>query len=387
MDSKSTCRLGSIALIALSATLLGGCGHGGGQARRGGELMVQTVSPQRETVPLTTMASGALSSPHSITITAQITGRLDKVWVQSGQTVAKGQLLFTLDAAPYRAALAQAEAKLRGDEAQVRYSAGQVASLKPLVAKQYVTQQTYDQAVATAQANHAQVAQDRAAVETAKLNLGYTALRAPIAGRLGVIDLQPGNVVQANSTALVTLKQMTPLLVNFSLPQSMLAQVLALSKSGTDGSLQVLHEDTTEVLGGGHLTAVDNSVSAGTGTIAIQGQVGNDAGKMWPGEFVAVRLRLSTLRNVLVLPAGAVQPGQNGNFVYLVKDGKAVVRPVTVSLMTADKAVIAKGLVSGDQIVYPLPARIRPNAEVKVLKPGAAGAGSKAGRPSKAIQP
>lgn len=367
-------------LLPLLAVSLAACDHQSGrqQGHRGQALAVQTVRPVIETVPVTTTAAGTLSSPHGVTIMSQVTARLDKVWVRSGQTVHKGQVLFTLDAASYRAALAQAAAKLKGDEAQARYSAGQVESLKPLVSKDYVTRQTYDQAVATAQADKAQVAQDRAALETARLNLAYTTLRAPITGRLGVIALQPGNMVQANSTDLVTLKQMSPLLVNFALSQSMLSRVLSLPKSGENGSLQVMHEDTGKAIATGHLTVVNNGVSSSTGTISLQGEVGNAHGRLWPGQFVTVRLQLGTLKNALVVPAGAVQPGQNGRFVYLVRNGKAVVQPVTVALTTADKAVIGKGVKSDDEVIYPLPARIRPNAPVKVLQTdGQRGAGNK----------
>lgn len=378
-------------LLPLLAVLLAACGQQNGQQQgRGGgqELTVQVVRPATETVPITATAAGTMSSPHSVTIAAQVTARLDKVWVRSGQTVRKGQVLFTLNAAPYRAALAEAEAKLKGDEAQARYSAGQVDSLKPLVAKDYVTRQTYEQAVATAQADRAQVAQDRAAIETARLNLAYTTLRAPIAGRLGVIALQPGNMVQANSTDLVTLKQMSPLLVNFALPQSMLSQVLGLPKTGDNGSLQVLHEDTAEVIGAGHLTVVNNGVSSSTGTVSLQGEVGNAQSRLWPGQFVTVRLRLGALKNALVVPAGAVQPGQQGSFVYVVVNGRAVVRPVTVALTTADKAVIGKGLKSGDEVIYPLPARIRPSAPVKLLQNRGAGSGGAAGgKPAGTSQP
>ncbi|MEJ2479324.1 MAG: efflux RND transporter periplasmic adaptor subunit [Acidihalobacter sp.] len=378
MGNKSTWLL-----LPLLAVVLAACGQQSGQqqGRGGQELAVQTVRPATETVPVTATAAGTMSSPHSVTIVSQVTARLDKVWVHSGQTVEKGQLLFTLDAASYRAALTEAEAKLKGDEAQARYSAGQVESLKPLAAKDYVTRQTYDQAVATAQADRAQVAQDRAALETARLNLAYATLRAPIAGRLGVIALQPGNMVQANLTNLVTLKQMSPLLVNFALPQSMLSQVLSLPKSGANGSLQVMHEDTGQVIGTGHLTAVDNGVSSSTGTISLQGEVGNAHGRLWPGQFVTVRLQLRALKNAVVVPAGAVQPGQDGSFVYLVRSGKAVVQPVTVELTGADKAVIGKGVKSGDEVIYPLPARIRPNAPVKVLHADGQSSASGASRP------
>lgn len=361
-------------LVPLAGVLLlGACGRGGGHGggAHGAPLAVQTVRAVQETVPVTVTAAGSMSSPHSVAVTAQISGRLEKVWVASGQTVHKGQVLFTLDAAPYRAALAEAQAKLRGAEAQARYATGQVEALRPLVAKDYVTRQSYAQAVATAQADRAQVQQDLAAVETARLNLGYTTLRAPIAGRLGVIALQPGNVVQANLTPLVTLRQMSPLLVDFSLPQALLPQVRRLAASAQGRDLQVLREDAEKVLATGRLIAVDNGVDPNTGTVRLQGQVDNASGALWPAQFVTVRLTLSILRDALVLPAAAVQPGQSGSFVYLVRDGKAHVQKVGVRMVGGGKAVIDAGISPRDEVIYPVPARMRPGAGVRVVRPGA----------------
>lgn len=370
MNLRRSARL--VLLLAAALASVACQQHGERGARReGGAIPVEFVRALPQTVPVTVTAAGRMSSPHSVTITAQVTGRLKKAWVASGQAVRRGQLLFTLDSASYRAALAQARAKLRGDEAQVRYSVGQVRALAPLVAKDYVTRQTYDQAVATAQADRALVAQDRAAVETARLNLSYTMLHAPISGRLGVISLQPGNAVQADTTALVTLKQMSPLLVDFSLPQALLPRLRGLANEDRVSDLVVSHEDDGKVLASGRLTAVDNGVNTNTGTVSLQGRVDNPDEVLWPGEFVTVRLTLDRLHDALVLPAGAVQPGQRGSFVYVVKDGKAQLRNVTVRLVSEGKAVIDAGLKPREEVIYPIPARMHPGAKVRALGPHA----------------
>ncbi|MGD9499759.1 MAG: efflux RND transporter periplasmic adaptor subunit, partial [Halothiobacillus sp.] len=183
---------------------------------------VSVITPSVRTVPITMTAAGTLASPNAVTLTPQVSGTIDAVHVQSGQQVEKGDLLFSLDAQPFETALLSARAKLEGDRAQARYAAQQVQQLKPLVEKEYVTRQSYEQAVATAMAANALIAQDEAAIQTAQINLAYTKIRAPITGRLGEISLQPGNLVVANNTALSTLVSNRELLVNFSLPQSVL---------------------------------------------------------------------------------------------------------------------------------------------------------------------
>ena len=166
---------------------------------------VSVITPSVRTVPITMTAAGTLASPNAVTLTPQVSGTIQVVHAKSGQQVEKGDLLFSLDAQPFETALRSARAKLEGDRAQARYAAQQVKQLKPLVEKEYVTRQSYDQSVATALAANAQIAQDEAAIQTAEINLAYTKIRAPITGRLGEISLQPGNLVVANSTALTTL--------------------------------------------------------------------------------------------------------------------------------------------------------------------------------------
>jgi len=378
--------LPALALIG-AALALTGCGGDddkrgmGGPGGFGGGMSVHVIHPTIRDVPVTTTAVGSMASSHSITITPQVGGLLSKVEVTSGQQVKAGQVLFRIDPQSFRAALDSAKAKLKGDLAQERYATEQARQLKPLVAKDYVTRKTYDQAVASAQAATAQVAQDRAAIDTARLNLSHTVIRAPIDGRLGEINLQAGNLVQANSTSLVTLRATDPLWVNFTLPQSVLPQLRAAwpglgsrhadSRTNASGpALTLLSEDAGTTLGKGHLSFADNTVSDSSGTIKLQGVVANPDGKLWPGQFVTVRLQLGDIPKAVVLPAAAVQLGNDGNFVYLVTDGKVKMQPVTQRLsLGTDAALVPGALPANAKVIFPVPARIGPGMPVKIMKP------------------
>jgi multidrug efflux system membrane fusion protein len=341
-----------------------------------GPTQVTVVKPTTRTEPITMTAAGTLSSPNAVTLTPQVSGTLKSVPVQSGQKVTQGTLLFTLDAEPFRTALKAAEAKLAGDRAQATYADQQVKQLTPLVQKEYVTRQSFDQAVATAMAAHALIAQDDAAIQTAKINLSYTEIRAPIAGRLGQISLQPGNLVVANSTALTTLVSTQELLVNFSLPQSVLNDlrrewpslgqpVAAGQASPPAPRVEVLDEHASHVLADGHLSFIDNSISATTGTIRLQGLVKNPDDLLWPGQFVTARLTLGTIPNAQIIPAGAVQLGDQGSFVYVFKDNKAEIYPISPLRTQATEVALAAGSLPTDaEIIYPLPSRIAPGMAV-----------------------
>ena len=342
---------------------------------------VTVISPSIRTVPITMTAAGTLASPNAVTLTPQVSGTIQVVHAQSGQQVEKGDLLFSLDAQPFETALRSARAKLEGDRAQARYAAQQVKQLKPLVEKEYVTRQSYDQSVATALAANAQIAQDEAAIQTAEINLDYTKIRAPITGRLGEISLQPGNLVVANNTALTTLVSNRELLVNFSLPQSVLdalraewpglGQPIPGEKSVPPPTVEVLDEHADHVLGKGHLSFIDNSISSGTGTIRLQGLIDNRSGTLWPGQFVTARLTLGEVPNAQVLPAAAVQIGDQGMFVYLYKDGKVEIHAVSpVQNTTAEAALPADSLPADAKVIYPLPARIAPGMSVMLEQAG-----------------
>jgi len=401
-----------VLLLGLSATLLSGCSdktaetkpaaagqekptagkpsgekptkppadnRGGRRGMMGGPQPVSVVRPVIKTMPITATAAATLSSPNAVTLTPQVSGTLQSVHVVSGQQVKIGQLLFSLDAAPFRTALGSAEAKLKGDLAQARYAGQQVKQLTPLVEKDYVTRQSFDQAVASAQAASAQVAQDQAAIQTAKINLSYTEIRAPISGRLGEISLQPGNLVQANSTALTTLVSIHKLLVNFSLPQRVLSDlrrewpgmgqpdVHQGTASHPGPRVEILDEQAVHDLGNGHLIFVDNTINPTSGTIRLQGLIDNPTGQLWPGQFVTARLTLREIPNAEVLPATAVQLGDQGSFVYVVRNDKVETLAVQPIRTLATEVALPNGSIPLDtQVIYPLPGRIAPGMAVHV---------------------
>lgn len=352
--------------------------RGGRRGMMGGPQPVSVVRPMIKTVPITATAAATLSSPNAVTLTPQVSGTLQSVHVVSGQQVKIGQLLFSLDAAPFRTALGSAEAKLKGDLAQARYTEQQVKQLTPLVEKDYVTRQSFDQAVASAQAASAQVSQDQAAIQTAKINLSYMEIRAPISGRLGEISLQPGNLVQANSTALTTLVSIHKLLVNFSLPQSVLDDLRrewpGMGQPVTQGEtshmgprVDILDEQAVHTLGNGHLIFVDNTIDPSSGTIRLQGLIDNPTGQLWPGQFVTARLTLREIPNAEVLPATAVQLGDQGSFVYVVRNDKVETLAVQPIRTLATEVALPTGSIPIDtQVIYPLPGRIAPGMAVHV---------------------
>lgn len=353
----------------------------------GGPLKVSVIHPKTETVPITMTAAGTLASPNAVTMTPQVSGTIESVHVRSGQQVTKGDLLFTLDDQPFRSALRSAQAKRVGDAAQLRYAEQQVSQLTPLVKKEYVTRQSFDQAVATANAASAQIAQDDAAIETAKINLAYTKIRAPIDGRLGEISLQPGNLVVANNTALTTLVSNRVLLVNFSLPQSVLEPLRAewpgfgqSSHSAAEApEVVVLDEHATKEIGQGVLSFVDNSISTSTGTIRLQGTIDNTQGRLWPGQFVTAQLTLGRIPNAQLVPAAAVQLSDQGAYVYVLENGKAEMKTVKPARTEGTQAVLpADSLPADAQIIYPLPSRIAPGIPVEQLESTQAPNGSAA---------
>ena len=303
-------------------------------------------------VPLALRAIGNVQAYQSVAIKSMVNAQITDVHFKQGQDVKQGDLLFQLDPRQYEADLKRAENNLLHDEAQARNNRVQAERYASLLKEGVVARQDYDQFLTTAQAADAGVAADKQAVESAKVQLQYTKIYAPISGRTGDLLIDRGNLVKANDTpSLVTINQITPIYVNFSIPEQQLADV---KKYSTAGSLRVqaLIAGEVDKPVDGKLTFIDNSVDPTTGTIKLKGTFENKDRRLWPGQFVDVVLTLTSQPNSIVVPSQAIQTGQNGQYVFTVgPDMTADLRPVTVQRTIGNQAIIASGLKPGEQVV------------------------------------
>jgi len=370
----------AVAAVALAAAVA--C-KGSAQQARGPEGVPVTVATvAKKDVPLLVRAVGAVEPMESVQIRSQVAGQLQQVHFREGQEVKKGDLLFTIDARPHRAALLQAQGALARDRARARDAEATAKRLESLVKKEYVTQQQAESARAEANAAQATLLADEAAVETARLSLAYCAIRSPISGRTGSVLVKAGNVVKVSDTILVLIDQLRPIYVSFSVPERALPQIRARIRDRLPVLAQPSDQKPGEVpeartMRGeaqqGELTFVDNAVNTVTGTILLKGTFANADESLWPGQYVVVTLTVGEQREAVVAPAVAVQRGQQGQYAFVVKqDGTVESRPVTVGSSDERQAVIDKGLAPGEVVVTDGQLRLSPGTKVQV-KGGAAG--------------
>jgi membrane fusion protein, multidrug efflux system len=316
-----------------------------------------------QSVPFELVAVGTVEPIQTVTIQPQVTGQLNRVGFQEGDEVGRGQVLFQIDARPFEAALAQSQAILARDRAGAVSARQELERSTSLAEKQYITAQEYEQARATAGAAEATLAADEAAVQQAQLSLQYATIRAPIGGRTGSLMVREGNLVRENATILVTINQIRPILVRFAVPASNLGVIqryrnarIPVIATPTGGGVE------TE----GSLSFVDNAVDSSTGTILLKGEFQNRDGTLWPGGFVNVRARLFVQDSVLVVPSAAVMGGQEGTYVFVVRDSTASMSKVTVEREAGDLSVVRGDLAAGDRVVTDGQLLLRPGARVQV---------------------
>ena len=321
----------------------------------------------RKAVPLQIRNVGAIQPYIAVAVRAQVSGEIMQVHFREGQDLKKGELLFSVDPRPYQAALAQAEAALARERAQMENAQTDVQRYEDLVKKDYVTRQQYDSVKAIAAATAATVRLNQASVERARLDLAFCSIRAPIDGRSGSILVQSGNVVKANDAVLVTINQIAPIYLTFAVPERELPEI---RRRQNAGSLVVEAQEpgNGKSLGRGELTFVDNTVDRATGTITLKATFANADRVLWPGEFVNAVLTLTTEQGAIVAPIGAVQNGQLGTFAFVVMADRTVEsRPVTVARGIADGVLISSGLAAGETVVTDGQLRLSPGAKIEVL--------------------
>ena len=339
-------------------------GRGGGQ---GPAVPVTATSAQQKAVPLDVTAIGTVIAASTVAVRAQITGELMTVNFKEGDEVEQGQVLFTLDKRPFEAALAQAEAQLQKDVAQAANAKAQAVRYQDLAQRGIATREQVDQMTTQAAALDATVAADKANVQSAKVQLDYATIEAPISGRTGLLVVHKGNLVRANDTApIVSINRITPVYVTFAVPESMLPQFKRYMAAGTIRvEAKAPNDDGPPSIG--KIDFIDIAVDATSGTIKVKGTFPNTDRRLTPGQFVNVNVTLTTDPHATVVPTIAVQSGQQGNFVYVIKDDKTVeMRPVTIARTHGDDSIVASGVKPGESIVTDGQLRLVPGSRVSI---------------------
>ncbi len=376
---------GFVALV-LSVALLASCSKGNSsQLPKKPPVPVTVGTAMQKTVPVQLTAIGNVEAVSTIQVKAQIGGTLHKVHFREGQDVAKGALLFTIDPRPYEAQVKQAEANLAKDRAQMNNAQKDAGRYEELAKKGYVAREQYEQYLTNATALEATVAADEAVLDNARLQLKYCYIYSPISGRTGSLIANEGNLIKANAdTAMVVINQIQPIYVTFSVPEQSLSEIKNYMAAGKlKVQAYVSKEDSAPEEG--TLSFVDNTVDLSTGTVKLKATFPNAQRKLWPGQFVSAVLTLTTRPNALLVPTAAVQTGQNGQYVFVVKgDNTVESRPVNTGITVNHYTVIEKGLNPGETVVTDGQVQLKPGAKVDIkndaetgLKPVSTAAGSK----------
>jgi membrane fusion protein, multidrug efflux system len=382
-----------VCLLAASVFFLPACSEREAPPPPKPVVPVAVAAAVLKDVPVQLNAIGTVEAFSTVIVKVQVNGELTRVYFKEGQEVRKGELLFTIDPRPFEADLKkaeanlardlaqskQAEANLARDTAQAEHARGETRRYERLIQAGVVPREQYEQirtamealeaslradAAAIESAQEA-ISADRAAIENAKIQLGYCSIRSPIDGRTGSLMVHEGNIVKSNDTSLVVIHQIHPIYVNFSLPEQNLPEIKKYM-SASRLKLQAAMPDNKENAAHGEVTFVDNAVDTSTGTIRLKGTFENKDRRLWPGQFVNVLLRLTTRPNAVVVPSQALQTGQAGPYVFVVRaDSTAESRPVVPGLTLEGETVIERGLQPGERVVTDGQLRLVPGARVE----------------------
>jgi multidrug efflux system membrane fusion protein len=356
---------------------------------KGGALFVRTARAVAKPMPVLIEAVGTVEPEHSVQVRAQVSGVLQSVLFKEGDTVKAGQLLFQIDPRTFEASYRQAQAQLARDMAQLENAKVQQERLEPLLKREFITRQEYDVAVTSTKSLEATVAADRALLEQARIQVEFSRIRAPIAGRTGALAVKPGNLVPTagGGVPLVTINSTDPILVAFSIPERQLEE-LRRQQGEKEMKIEILADRGGPAAATGKLVFIDNTITPQTGTVLLKTSVSNREEILWPGQFVNVRIVLKVEPEAVVVPEVAVQPGQDSPYVYVVgQDNKVQVRAVKVSRQVGGEVVVADGIRPGDLVITEIPQALQEGATVQYAGAegkGVAGKGKRGGKRDKA---
>jgi multidrug efflux system membrane fusion protein len=364
-----------LVLIAIGARHRAATSTAPGRPGLNGPLTVGAASATTGDIPITINALGTVTPLATVTIHPQINGPLVKIAFTEGQMVKRGDLLVQIDPRPYQAAVDQADGQLKRDLASVANARVDLERYKTLLAQNSISDQVYTTQLATVAQQEATIASDRATLEAAQLNLDYCRITSPVAGLVGLRQVDVGNLMQANATAIAVVTQLQPMSVLFTVPEDSLSNILQRLRDGQKLPVDAYDRSLTNKIASGALSNADNQIDTTTGTLKLRAMFDNSKFELFPNQFVNVRLLLDTLHNVIVVPGAAMQQGASGSYVYVVNaDSSVSMRTVSAGPSSADLVSISKGLTAGERVVVDGADQLRDGAHVVI--PGIAGAGA-----------
>jgi len=329
--------------------------------------LVTVVEASVQDVPRYLDEIGRNAAFESVTVTPQVAGRVDERHFQDGENLAKGQLLFVIDPRPYKAQVDSAQATLAQAKAALDLAKIQFARDEQVIGTRAISKQDYDTKKNAVDVDQALVESAEAALETAKLNLEYCYIHSPIDGRAGARLVDVGNVVQANTTSLLSIQRLDPIYANFTVTEGDLPAVQRQMSSGTLRAEVRLPEDSETAARSGRVEFLDNAVQNGSGTVNLRATLSNSDRHFWPGQFVDVKLVLATEKAAVLIPNQAAQISQQGPFVYVVKsDDTAELRPVKLGQRQGDQVVVTDGVAANERVVFAGQMLVRPGGKVRV---------------------
>jgi multidrug efflux system membrane fusion protein len=365
-------RRGSFAALLLLPALIGSASCNRGSVRAEGPAafpppLVSVVQAKAQDVPRYLDEIGRNAAFESVSVTPQVGGRITERHFQDGENLQKGQLLFVIDPRPFKAQLDSAQANLAQAKAALELAKIQFKRDQELVGTRAISKQDYDTKKNTVDVNEAQVEAAKAAIETAQINLDYCYIHSPIDGRAGARLVDVGNVVQANTTSLLSIQRLNPIYATFTVTEQDLSEVQRQMSRGTLKAQVRLPADSETMARPGKVEFLDNTVQNATGTVNLRATVPNSDRHFWPGQFVNVRLVLDMQKDAVLVPNQATQISQKGPFVYVVNaDDTADLRPVTLGQREGSEVVITSGLAPGERIVLAGQLLVRPGGKVHV---------------------